>query len=56
MVTEEDLARVAAALELPLTRDRIRAVLPEVRRLLEAARRLRDLPVDPAAPGTPPAP
>jgi len=46
--TEEDLAKVAAALGLSLDRARIRAILPEVERLFEAAQRLRELPIDPA--------
>jgi len=45
--TEEDLAKAAAALGLSLDRARIRAILPEVERLFEAAQRLRELPIDP---------
>ena len=48
--TEEDLAKAAEALGLSLDRSRIRAILPEVQRLLEAAQRLRELPIDPAQP------
>lgn len=47
-LTEEDLAKRAAALGIPLDRARIRAILPEVERLREAAQRLRELPIDPA--------
>ncbi|MGH2399455.1 MAG: hypothetical protein ACRDF6_06375 [bacterium] len=46
-LSEEDLAKTAAAMGLSLDRVRIRAILPEVRRLFEAARRLRELPIDP---------
>lgn len=45
--TEEDLVKAAAAMGLSLDRARIRAILPEVRRVFEAARRLRELPIDP---------
>lgn len=46
--TEEHLAQAAEALGLSLDRARIRAILPEVERLFEAALRLRELPIDPA--------
>ena len=46
--TEEGLAKAAEALGLSLDRARIRAILPEVERLFEAAQRLRELPIDPA--------
>ena len=48
-MTEDDLLRLAARLGWPVDRDRLRALVPEVERLLGAAARLRDLPIDPAA-------
>ena len=47
-LTEEELTKKALALGLPLDRARIRAILPEVEGLLEAAKRLRELPISPA--------
>lgn len=48
-LTEDDLLRLAGARAWPLDHDRIRVILPEVQRLLDAAARLRELPIDPAA-------
>ncbi len=48
-LTEDDLLRLAATLGMPMERERVRALLPEVLRLLDAAARLRELPIDPAA-------
>lgn len=49
-LTEDDLRHLAQGLGRPLDRARIRVILPEVQRLLDAAARLRELPIDPAAP------
>ncbi|HLA24192.1 MAG TPA: hypothetical protein VJ206_02255 [bacterium] len=54
-LTEDDLLRLAGRLGWPLDRDRIKVILPEVQRLLDAASRLRELPIDPAAPPRDPA-
>lgn len=54
-LSEDDLLRLAGARGWPLDRARARAILPEVQRLLEAAARLRELPLDPAAPPRDPA-
>lgn len=51
---EDDLFRAATVLGLTLDRERIRVLLPEVRRILEAVERLRELPLDPAVPPFPP--
>jgi len=48
-LTEDDLLRLVARLGWPVDRDRLRVLVPEVERLLNAAARLRDLPIDPAA-------
>lgn len=47
---EDDLLHAARELGLTLDPERLRALLPEVRRLLEAAAELRELPLDPAGP------
>ena len=44
--TIEDLAAMARALGLEFTRERLAAVLPEVRWLWAQAERLRELPLD----------
>jgi hypothetical protein len=49
-LTEDELCRLAAQRGWPMTLERIRVLLPEVQRLLDAAARLRELPIDPAAP------
>jgi hypothetical protein len=49
-LTEDALLRLAALRGWPMASERIRTLLPEVQRLLEAAARLRDLPIDQAAP------
>jgi hypothetical protein len=54
-MTEDELLRVAARLGWPMEPGRIRILLPEVQRLLDAAARLRELPIDPAAPPDGPA-
>lgn len=54
-VTEDDLLRLLKRLGWPVDRDRIRVILPDVQRLLEAASRLRELPIDPPAPPRDPA-
>ena len=48
-LTEDDLLRLAGRLGWPMDRDRIRVILHEVQRLLDAAARLRELPIDPTA-------
>lgn len=50
VLTAKELAGRAAALGLSLDQSRIRALLPEVERMLEAAKRLGELPIDPAEP------
>ena len=45
-MTEDDLLRAAETLGLPLTRVRIGDLLSEVERIRDAARRLRELPLD----------
>jgi hypothetical protein len=45
----EDL-RLVRRLGWPMNPDRFRVILPEVQRLLEAAERLRRLPIDPSTP------
>jgi hypothetical protein len=54
-LTEDALLRLAAQRGWPMAPDRIRTLLPEVQRLLEAAARLRELPLDQAAPPDGPA-
>jgi hypothetical protein len=54
-LTEDDVMRLASQRGWPMERDRIRAILPEVQRLLDAAARLRELPIAPAAPPDGPA-
>ena len=49
-LTEDELLRLAGRLGWPVDRDRIHVILPEVQRLLDAAARLRELPIDPAIP------
>jgi aspartyl-tRNA(Asn)/glutamyl-tRNA(Gln) amidotransferase subunit A len=49
-LTEADLLLRARGLGWPLDPERIRVLLPDVQRLLDAAARLRELPIDPAAP------
>lgn len=44
-LTIDDLAAEAAALGLSLPRDQLQRLLPEVERLREAARLLRELPL-----------
>ena len=48
-MTEEELMRLAAQRGWTVDPDRVRIILPEVQRLLEAAARLRELPLDPDA-------
>lgn len=54
-LTEDELLRLAAQRGWLLAPERVSVVLPEVQRLLDAAARLRDLPIDPAAPPDGPA-
>jgi hypothetical protein len=49
-MSEDDLLRMAASLGWPMLRERARVILPEVQRLLDAAARLRDLPIEPDMP------
>lgn len=49
-MSEDDLLRMAASLGWPMLRERARVILPEVQRLLDAAARLRDLPMEPDMP------
>ncbi|MDQ7843084.1 MAG: hypothetical protein QN141_06200 [Armatimonadota bacterium] len=44
-MTEEDLLRMAQALQVPVDRPLARAVLSEVERVIAAAHRLRELPL-----------
>ncbi len=46
-LTEDELLQLAATWGLPLDRGQVRRLLPEVVRLLLAAERLRELPLDP---------
>ena len=48
-MTEDDLLRIATSLGLSMDRERARDLLPEVARVLEAAQRLRELPLDATA-------
>lgn len=47
-LSEEDLRSAARRLGVTLDRERVGMLLPEVRRILEAAARLRELPLDPS--------
>lgn len=49
-VSEDQLLRMAAVLGWPMDRERARMILPEVQRLLDAAARLRELPMEPDMP------
>ncbi len=42
----EELTAIARALALDLSPERLQVLLPEVQRLWEAARRLRELPLE----------
>jgi hypothetical protein len=53
-LSEDDLLRIAAMRGWTMDRDRIADALPEVQRLLAAAARLRELPMEPdLSPGDP---
>lgn len=46
----EDLARLARRRGWSVDERRLRVILPEVQALLDAAQRLRELPIEPGAP------
>ena len=46
ILTLDDLESMARAMGLDLSRDRLAAILSEVQRLWEQARRLRELPLE----------
>lgn len=46
-LNEDDLLRAMTLMGLTADPERLRRLLPEVRRILEAAERLRELPLDP---------
>jgi hypothetical protein len=54
-LSEDDLLRMSAMLGGAMDRDRIQVILPEVQRLLDAAARLRELPLAPDMPPRDPA-
>ncbi len=45
-LSEDDLRQLAEAMDLKLDREQIHILLPEVQRLLDAAVRLRELPLE----------
>ena len=52
--TQEDLVAIAHALGLAISRERLAAALPEVRRLWAMAEQLGTLPLDDASTADPP--
>ncbi|MBI2246514.1 MAG: DUF4089 domain-containing protein [Armatimonadetes bacterium] len=50
LLTLEDLTHLADLLDLSLSTEQLKQLLPEVQRLRQHAARLRDLPLDPEEP------